>query len=109
MRLHWPTPAISCPPLIAGPAAPTAELPGGVHGPGPRPLARLGLAVASGRARARAATAPSVFRRFILLIACSISFRLTADQSRPPPVVPVASVAIARPKAAPRRGENDGK
>jgi hypothetical protein len=33
-------------------------------------------------------------------MACSISFGLIADQSRPPLDVPAADIAIARPKVA---------
>nr|GAJ33583.1 hypothetical protein BDOA9_0127800 [Bradyrhizobium sp. DOA9] len=67
MRWHWPTPAINWPPLMAGPAAPTASPAGGVHGPGPRPAARLGLAVASGKIAARVAATLTSFVRVMVV------------------------------------------
>jgi hypothetical protein len=67
MRRHWPTPAINWPLFIAGPSAPTAELPGRVHGPGPGPAARLLFDVERGKIAASKATAPSNFKRFIVV------------------------------------------
>jgi hypothetical protein len=67
MRRHWPTPAINWPLFIAGPAAPTAELPGRVHGPDPQPWARLLLDVERGKIAASNATAPSCFKCFMVV------------------------------------------
>jgi hypothetical protein len=87
MRSHWPTPAISWPPFMAGPAEPTASPPGGVQ----RSAARLAVGVARGSNAASATAALKVLRFFI--IAPFLWFDVM-----PPSVIPPRPVSIARPQ-----------
>src|SRR2546423_11263561 len=109
MRRHWPTPAINWPPLIAGPSAPTAVLPGVVQGLGRAPAARL-LVVVSGTIAVSNAVALNSFNPFIL-ISVSMTHRspwCTTGQSLPRMVVPQIVSRIREPAEVSPGGGSSG-